>query len=346
MVRMLLPLLGTLASNRLGQREAAWHRAGHPCPSCGRVPSACLHADHDPAGGGRPAEPPPHHEHRRGWTGAPVMHRRRRIPPWVTWTAVTALAGVVFRRALASLVLMALSAALHLVGINAHLPRVRFAWPWQTITTGTTTNTGLGPSVLQQIEGISKPALGEANFSFLFTHKVSKSIGIWPCWYASTFHAMGHASATVDLNPGRAWWAPATGHYRLKVLSRPRAGAPGHVTVTMVLPRPRLPQSVRDVTIDDVSSKPIDTQHSWTYPGFGCGVLLHPQFPVSVLYSQAQQIAFYKSRHAPQITRPLIRAAEKQAAAIIRGNFIQPTVNSLGYTLDRFTLRWAAVSGG
>ena len=35
--------------------------------------------------------------------------------------------------------------------------------------------------MLQKIEGISKPALGQANFNFLFTHKVSKSIGPWPC---------------------------------------------------------------------------------------------------------------------------------------------------------------------
>jgi hypothetical protein len=61
-----------------------------------------------------------------------------------------------------------------------------------------------------------------------------------------------------------------------------------------------------------------------------------------VLYSQAQRIAFYKSQHVPQVTRPLIRMAEAEAAQTIRDNFIQPTVNALGYTLDRLTLRWAA----
>ena len=236
---------------------------------------------------------------------------------------------------------MALSAALHLVGINVHLPSIKFAWPWQTISAGTTTNTDLGPWVLQKIEGISKPALGKANFSFFFTHKISKSIGPWPCWYASTFYAVGHASATVDLNPGAAWWAPATGHYRLQVLSHPREGQPGHVTVMMVLPQPQLPQSADDVTIDNIPSKPIDTQHSWTYPGFGCGVVLRPQFPESVLYSQAQRIAFYRSDHVAQVTRPLIRTAEAEAAQTIRDNFIQPTVNAFGYTLDSFTIRWA-----
>jgi len=239
-------------------------------------------------------------------------------------------------------VLTALSAALHLVGLNVHLPSIKLAWPWQTISEGTTTNTDLGPWVLQQIEGISKPALGRANFTFSFTHKVSKNIGPWPCWYASTFYAVAYASATVDLNPGPSWWAPGTGHYRLQVLTRPAGGKPGQVTVAMVLPLPQLPQSVHDVTIDDIPSKPIDTQHSWTYPGFGCGVLIKPQFPVSVLYAQAQQIAFDKASRSPQITRPLISTAEAQAAQTIRDNFIQPTVNAFGYTLTRFTLDWAS----
>ena len=95
---------------------------------------------------------------------------------------------------------------------------------------GTTTNTDLGPWVLQKIEGISKPALGQANFNFLFTHKVSKNIGPWPCWYASTFYAVGHASATVDLNPGPAWWAPASGPLPAAGAQPPAQGKPGHVT--------------------------------------------------------------------------------------------------------------------
>ena len=223
-----------------------------------------------------------------------------------------------------------------------HLPSIRFAWPWQTVTAGTTTNTDLGPWVLQKIEGISRPAFGRANFTFLFTHKVSKSMGPLPCWYASTFHAVGHAFATVDLNPGPAWWKPAAQHYQLRVLSRPHPGSPGRVAVTMALPPPQLPRSAHDVTIDDLPSAPVATQHSWTYPGLGCGVLLRPQFADSVLYAQAQQIAFYRSRHDPQITRPLVSTAERQAARTIRDNFIQPTVNAFHYRLDRFTLRWAA----
>jgi len=71
-------------------------------------------------------------------------------------------------------------------------------------------------------------------------------------------------------------------------------------------------------------------------------VVLRPQFPDSVLYSEAQGIAFDKSRHAPQITRELIAAAEAQAVQTIRDNFVQPTVNAFGYMLDRFTIRWAA----
>ncbi len=324
MFRLLIAALGMLTANGPPQRTAAWRRVDDPHGT--NDPPALLTDPNRPGSGGDTA-PSPH---------------RPRISRWVKWTAVALAVGLIFRRAIASLVLIGLSAGLHLVGINVHLPSIRLAWPWQTISAGTTTNTDLGPWVLQKIEGISKPALGEANFSFFFTHKVSKSIGPWPCWYASTFYAVGRASATVDLNPGPAWWRPAAGHYRLQVLSRPGPGKPGHVTVAMVFPRPQLPQSIHDITIDNIPSRPIDTRHSWTYPGFGCGAVLRPQFPESVLYSQAQQIAFYKSRHVPQVTRPLISSAETEAAQTVRNNFIQPTLNALGYTLDRFTIRWTA----
>jgi hypothetical protein len=276
-----------------------------------------------------------------GWREEP-RRRRPRVPRWIKWTAGLVVIGLIFRRVIAAVTLMALSGALHLVGINVHLPHIRLEWPWQTIAAGTTTNTDLGPWVLQKIEGISKPALGEANFTFVFTHKVSKNIGFWPCWYQSTFYAVGHASATVNLNPGPAWWSPGAGHYRLQVLSRPAAGRPGHVSVTMVLPLPQLPQSAHDVAIDNIPSRPIASEHSWTYPGFGCGVLIRPQFPVSVLYAEAQTIAFDKSRQSPVITHQLIGAAETEAVQTIRDNFVQPTVNAFGYKLDQFSIRWAS----
>jgi hypothetical protein len=269
---------------------------------------------------------------------------RRRIPRKLKWAAVLVLAALVFRKVIAWAALVALSATLHLVGVNVHLPHIKFGWPWQSISAGTTTDTDIGPWVLQKIEGISRPALGTENFNFTFTHKVSKSIGIWPCWYSSTFASVGHASATVDLNPGPDWWMPASGHYRLQVLSRPATGAPGRVSVTIVLPLPQLPQSVHDVTVDNTLSHPIDVQHSWTYPGLGCGALIRPQFSVPVLYSQAQNLAFSQVRNNPQITRPLISTAEAQAAQIIRNNFVQPTVNALGYTLAGFTVHWSAAS--
>jgi hypothetical protein len=267
--------------------------------------------------------------------------RRRWIPVPVKWGVAILLIGLIFRKAVAWAVLVALSSVLHLVGVNVHLPHVKLSWPWQSISAGTTSNIDLGPWVLQKIEGISKPALGTANFNFTFTHKVSKNIGIWPCWYSSTFDAAGHASATVNLNPGASWWAPSAGHYKLQVLSPPVTGTPGRVSVVVVLPKPQLPQSVHDVTIDNTLSHPIDTQHSWTYPGFGCGGLIRPEFAESVLYSQAQSMAFSQARTNPQITRPLISAAETEAGQIIRNNFIQPTVNALGYTLVDFTLRWS-----
>ena len=272
-----------------------------------------------------------------------VRRRRRRwrIPLRVKLAALAVLAGLIFRKVIVWAVLAALSGALHVVGINVHLPHVKLSWPWQAVSAGTTTSIDVGPWVLQKIEGISRPALGTANFNFTFTRKVSKNIGIWPCWYSSTFDTVGRASATVDLNPGSSWWAPGTGHYALQVLSRPVTGQAGRVSVVMVLPQPQLPQSVHDVTIDDTLSHPIDTQHSWTYPGFGCGELIQPQFAPSVMYAQAQSIAFTRVRTDPQITGPLIRAAEAEAEQIVRDNFIQPTVNALGYTLDSFTLRWS-----
>jgi hypothetical protein len=270
--------------------------------------------------------------------------RRRRVPLKVKWAAAIAVLALIFRKAIAFAVITALSGALHLVGINVHLPHLKLSWPWQSITAGTTTDTLLGPFVLQKIEGISQPALGTENFNFVFTHKVSKSIGFWPCWYSSTFDAVGHASATVNLNPGPSWWTPASRHYLLRVLSRPLQGTPGRVMVTVVLPAPQLPRSVHDVTVDNTLSHPVDTQHSWTYPGFGCGGLIRPQFAESVLYSQAQTIAFQQATHDAQVTRPLIGAAQAEAAQIIRYDFIQPTVNALGYTLAGFTLRWSTAA--
>jgi hypothetical protein len=346
-IRLLLLLVGTISAAKHEQRNAGRYQA--------QDFDDTTVLDPDPAeptaGETRPTQPRPAQRRslppagpRRGNPAsmdAWFAPRRRRVPRWVKWAVGLTVVGLIFRRAIASLVLLALSAALHLIGVNAHLPSIKFGWPWQSITAGTKTNTDLGPWVLQKIEGISRPALGQANFNFYFTHKVSKSIGPWPCWYSSTFYAVGHASATVDLNPGTAWWGPTTGHYKLQVLSRPHSGKPGHVTVTMVLPRPQLPQSAHQVTIDNLPSKPIDSQHSWTYPGLGCGVLLKPQFAESVLYAQAQTIAFYKATHSPQVTGPLIRTAEAEATQTIRDNFVQPTVNAFGYMLDGLNIRWA-----
>ncbi len=250
------------------------------------------------------------------------------------------LAALFFRRAVAWATLAALSAALHLFGVNAHLPHIAFGWPWQSISTGTTTNVLVGPLVLQKIEGISRPALGTEHFNFVFTRKVDKSVLMWPCWYSATFYAVGRASATVDLNPGPAWWKPSTGHYQLRVLRPAAAGTTGELAVSMALPLPQLPQSVHDISVDNTLSKPISSDHSWTYPGLGCGVLIRPQFTQAALYAQAQSVAFYQATHLPSVTRPLISAAETEATQMIRNNFIQPTVNALGYTLTRFSIRW------
>ena len=246
-----------------------------------------------------------------------------------------------FRRIATWAVLAALSAALHLFGINVHLPHVTFGWPWSA----TTTNTLVGPLVLQKIEGIDKPALGAANFDFDFTHKVTKNIGFLPCWYSATFHAVARASATVDLNPGSAWWKSSTGHYQLRVLSQPTGSTAGRVAITMALPLPQLPQSVHDVSIDNTLSQPIASNHSWTYPGVACGAIIQPQFSQSVLYAQAQTEAFTQATTLPSVTKPLIAAAEKEAATIIRNNFIVPTLGALNYNVTSFTIRWVPSTG-
>ena len=350
MLRLLIFLVGKLSTNRPGRMRSASLR---PDNSFGRTePPEGPRSPNDgdtwflPPESLRPQRP---FRESGGWPAQPDRGyvrtgRRRWIPRKLKWAAVLVLAALVFRKAIAWAVLVALSATLHLVGINVGLPHIKLAWPWQSISAGTTTDTDIGPWVLQKIEGISRPALGTENFNFTFTHKVSKSIGIWPCWYSGTFASVGHASATVNLNPGPDWWTPASGHYRLQVLSRPATGTPGRVSVAIVLPLPQLPQSVHDVTVDNTLSHPITVQHSWTYPGLGCGALIQPQFAVSVLYSQAQNLAFAQVRYNPQVTRPLISTAEAQAAQIVRNNFIQPTVNALGYTLVGFTVHWSAAS--
>jgi hypothetical protein len=354
MVRILVLLLGTLSQRRLARYEAALAGAqdggwgGTAAPRRPADRSYRLPGLADPDGAADPdgrteVLPSPHFPPPGSARSLPPGPGRRRwIPRWVKWSVFLVLVGLLFRRAVAAVVMAALSATLHLFGLNVQLPHIRFAWPWQAVSAGTTTsNVDLGPWVLQKIEGISKPALGTENFNFVFTHKVSKNIGPWPCWYSSTFYAVGHASATVDLNPGPSWWTAASGHYQLQVLSRPAAGHPGRVSIVMVLPPPQLPQNVHDLTIDNTLSKPLSTAHSWTYPGLGCGTLIRPQFSPSVVYATAQQEAFYRVSHVSSVTRPLISAAETQASQIIRNNFIQPTVNALGYTLDGFALRWA-----
>ena len=313
----------------------------YPPPYAVGYPNGYAQPHTQPYPQGQPPVPePPRYQPRRPrrWSRWFLPH----IPRWARITAVLVVVGLIFRRAVAWAVLAGLSGALHLIGVNVHLPDLRFGWPWQSITSGTTTNTLVGPLVLQKIEGISRPALGQENFNFLFTHTVSKNVGPWPCWYSATFYAVGRASATVDLNPGPAWWKPATGHYQLRVLTKPEPGSPGRLAVSMALPLPQLPQSVHDVTVDNTLSRPIATDHSFTYPGLGCGALIQPQFSPSVLYAQAQGMAFYQATHLPSVTQPLINAAEAEATTMVRNNFLQPTVNALGYTLTQFSVRWVA----
>ena len=274
--------------------------------------------------------------------GGPRGPRRRwyaAIPRRVRWGTAVVVVLAVFRRVVAWAVLAALSGALHLLGVNVALPRVSLSWPWSDTTTS---NALVSPLVLEKIEGIDKPALGRATFDFMFTRTVSKPIGFLPCWYSATFAAVGHASATVDLNPGASWWKKSTGHYALKVLTRPSGTTPGTVTVTIALPDPQLPQSVHDVSVDDTLSRPVSSDHSWTYPGLACGAIIKPQISDPVLYAQAQQEAFRQATAVTSVTRPLVAAAEQEAGKIIGSNFVTPTAGALGYTVSKFTVRWVA----
>jgi hypothetical protein len=312
-----------------------------------RLPDTSVAAGGQTAGGGPPGStqnptvilvPSP---------GGPQYRRRHwysGIPRWLRWTVLVVVVLAVFRRIAAWAALAVLSGALHLFGVNAQLPHVTFGWPWSSSDT-TTSTTLVGPLVLQKIEGIDKPALGTSTFDFMFTHEVSKPIGILPCWYSATFAAVGHASATVDLNPGASWWKASTRHYQLRVLSKPSGATPGQVAVTMALPLPQLPQSVHDVSVDNTLSKPVSSDHSWTYPGLACGAIIKPQFSQSVLYAQAQQEAFTQSTTVKSVTQPLIAAAEKEAATIVGGNFVTPTLNALNYKVSQFSIRWVAPSG-
>ncbi|HEY0932965.1 MAG TPA: hypothetical protein VGD91_04395 [Trebonia sp.] len=275
--------------------------------------------------------------------GAPPPPRRR--PPsggsrWLRWSVLLVVA-VFFRRIVAWALLAVLSGLLHLFGASVGLPHVTFGWPWSP-GSASSSSTLVGPLVLQRIQGIDRPALGSATFDFRFTHSVSKPMGFLPCWYSATFAAVGHASATVDLNPGPSWWKPAAGHYGLRVLSQPSGSAPGRVAVTMALPLPQLPASVHDVSVDNTLSVPVSSDHSWTYPGLACGVLIKPQFSPSVLYSQAQREAFTQATTVGGVTQPLIAAAEREASTIVGGNFVGPTLNALHYQVSRFTVRWVA----
>jgi hypothetical protein len=310
--------------NQDGQPQRYPHT--QPLPPSGQYPEQYPQRYPDPSPPRRP----------RRWTPRIL----RRVPRWARWTVVILVIGLFFRRIVAWAAIAALSAGLHLFGINVHLPHINFGWPWQSVTAGTTTNVMVGPLVLQKIEGISRPALGTETFNFVFTRTVSKNLLMWPCWYSATFYAVGRASATVDLNPGPAWWKPATGHYQLRVLQKAAPGVPGKLAVTMALPLPQLPQSVHDVSVDNTLSRPISSDHSWTYPGLGCGVLIRPQFAQSLLYAQAQSTAFYQATHTVSVIKPLIAAAETEATQMIRDNFVGPTVNALGYTLSQFSLRW------
>jgi hypothetical protein len=100
----------------------------------------------------------------------------------VRWSVGTAIVILFFRRAVTWALITGASGALHLIGVNPHLPHVTFGWPWSSLTApAAASNVLVGPLVLSKIEGIDKPALGSTTFDFMFTRKVSKPMGFLPC---------------------------------------------------------------------------------------------------------------------------------------------------------------------
>ena len=115
---MLRSLLFAAAAPRPG--------AARPSPDEARYQAA------DPASG----PPPPAHTGYRPRPGPGPGPPGSGIGRSAKWALVLAAAVFIFRRAIASVVLTALAATLHFLGLNVHLPTVRFAWPWQAITRG------------------------------------------------------------------------------------------------------------------------------------------------------------------------------------------------------------------
>src|ERR1700742_109729 len=155
MVRILVLLLGPLIQRRLAHYQAAiaagagadW--PGRPATQ-GRRPPAATSASwngsrssrrsagssyrlHGLDGGSTQVLPPvPADPHFPALPPPREPRRRRRIPRWLKWGAFLVLVGLIFRRAVAAVVMAALSASLHLIGLNVHLPHVSFGWPWQS----------------------------------------------------------------------------------------------------------------------------------------------------------------------------------------------------------------------
>src|SRR5262245_49153555 len=136
MLRFLIFLVGMLSTRRPGGTVQRPGRPYRPAAPPDPYPEAEEEGWVVPAR----AEPPRPPFREAGTAPMPVppirRDRRLRIPRKLKWAAILILAGLIFRKAIAWAVLAALSAALHLVGLNVHLPHVKFGWPWQSVTAG------------------------------------------------------------------------------------------------------------------------------------------------------------------------------------------------------------------
>ena len=91
-------------------------------------------------------------------------------------------------------------------------PRIRFGWPWQSITSGTTTNIDVGPGCSRRSRASPGPGPGPGELQLRVHAQRLEEHRLLAVLIPATFYAVGHASATFNLNPGPTWWKPSTGH--------------------------------------------------------------------------------------------------------------------------------------
>ena len=245
----------------------------------------------------------------------------------------------------------ALSAALHLVG--AQRPPAAGSGspgPGRRSAAGTTLQRpAWAPGCSSGSRASPRPALGTGPTSrFVFTHKVSKNIGPWPCWYCEHLlrrrprlrHRRPQPGARRGGHPG----LPATTGCRSSAAPLSEAGR-ARSRSRWSCPPPAASRRPRTTSRIDNLPPPAARvpQHSWTYPGFGCGAAAPAAVrPVGAV--PAAQTCLLPGGARVRGERPARRRGRSEAAQMVVDDSVRPTVDAFGYALDRFTLGWSAGS--